>query len=129
MLQSIETTQGARLVRAQDACALFIDGKVSTQEHFGYKDGFGNPDFKGAERRCTPGQGKLDENGDWQALATGEFLLGYADEAGENRYDDESKILTLRGLEHRRQPSCDAQEAAPSREQSQGNQGQRHHHR
>jgi Dyp-type peroxidase family len=83
MLQLIETTQGARLVRAQDACALFIDGKVSTQEHFGYKDGFGNPDFKGAERRCTPGQGKLDENGNWQALATGEFLLGYADEAGE----------------------------------------------
>jgi Dyp-type peroxidase family len=83
MLQLLETTQGARLVRAQDACALFIDGKVSTQEHFGYKDGFGNPDFKGAERRCTPGQGKLDENGNWHALATGEFLLGYADEAGE----------------------------------------------
>ncbi|HEY4086085.1 MAG TPA: Dyp-type peroxidase [Bryobacteraceae bacterium] len=83
MLHLIETTQGARLVRAQDACALFIDGQVSTQEHFGYKDGFGNPDFKGAERRCTPGQGKLDENGNWQALATGEILLGYADEAGE----------------------------------------------
>ena len=53
------------------------------QEHFGYTDGFGNPDFKGAERDCVPGQGKLTADGKWEALATGEFLLGYADEAGE----------------------------------------------
>jgi Dyp-type peroxidase family len=31
----------------------------------------------------VPGQGKLDKLGNWQTLATGEFLLGYADEAGE----------------------------------------------
>ena len=30
-----------------------------------------------------PGQGKLTADGRWEALATGEFLLGYADEAGE----------------------------------------------
>ncbi len=30
-----------------------------------------------------PGQGKLTKEGGWEALATGEFLLGYADEAGE----------------------------------------------
>ncbi len=57
--------------------------KPSTKEHFGYTDGFGNPDFKGAERECVPGQGKLTAEGSWEALATGEFLLGYADEAGE----------------------------------------------
>jgi Dyp-type peroxidase family len=83
MLKLMEETQGACLVRAQDACAIYVDGKASSQEHFGYTDGFGNPDFKGAERRCTPGQGKLDTHGNWQSLATGEFLLGYADEAGE----------------------------------------------
>jgi Dyp-type peroxidase family len=83
MLRLMETTQGARLLQAQDANALSIDGRISTKEHFGYTDGFGNPDFKGAERDCVPGQGKLDELGNWQALATGEFLLGYADEAGE----------------------------------------------
>ena len=76
-------TVGARELQAQDACAISIAGKVSTQEHFGYTDGFGNPDFKGAERQCVPGQGKLTGHGDWEALATGEFLLGYADEAGE----------------------------------------------
>jgi Dyp-type peroxidase family len=83
MLKLIGETQGARLIEAQDACALMIDGKFTSKEHFGYTDGFGNPDFKGAERDGVPGQGKLDRSGNWEALATGEFLLGYADEAGE----------------------------------------------
>jgi Dyp-type peroxidase family len=83
MLRLMEETQGGRLLAAQNACSIFIDGKVSPKEHFGYTDGFGNPDFIGAERVCTPGQGKLDKHGNWEALATGEFLLGYADEAGE----------------------------------------------
>jgi len=76
-------TGGARVAQSQPACAIFIDGKASPKEHFGYTDGFGNPDFQGAERGCVPGQGKLTAEGNWEALATGEFLLGYADEAGE----------------------------------------------
>lgn len=83
MLRLMEETRGARLLHSQDACLISVDGKFSNKEHFGYTDGFGNPDFKGAERVCVPGQGKLDEHGNWEALATGEFLLGYADEAGE----------------------------------------------
>lgn len=79
----MDETGGARLLQAQDASAVFIDGKPTTKEHFGYTDGFGNPDFKGAERNSVPGQGKLTADGRWEALATGEFLLGYADEAGE----------------------------------------------
>ena len=77
-----ERTQGARVLQAQDAAALRV-AHTWNHEHFGYADGFGNPDFKGAERDCVPGQGKLNEHGGWDALATGEFLLGYADEAGE----------------------------------------------
>ena len=50
MLRLMEETQGARMLEAQDACAISIDGKVSAKEHFGYTDGFGNPDFRGAER-------------------------------------------------------------------------------
>jgi Dyp-type peroxidase family len=79
----MDDSAGARLLQNQDACAIFLDGKASPKEHFGYTDGFGNPDFKGAERECVPGQGKLTDKGVWEALATGEFLLGYADEAGE----------------------------------------------
>ena len=33
--------------RQQDAAALQIDGKFCTKEHFGYTDGFGNPDYLG----------------------------------------------------------------------------------
>jgi Dyp-type peroxidase family len=83
MQRLMAETGGARLLQGQDACAIYVKDKPSTQEHFGYTDGFGNPDFKGAERECIPGQGKLALDGRWEALATGEFLLGYADEAGE----------------------------------------------
>jgi Dyp-type peroxidase family len=79
----MSSTGGARMIDAQDAGALYIDGKFTSKEHFGYTDGFGNPDFLGVERDTQPGQGKLTDDGKWVPLATGELLLGYADEAGE----------------------------------------------
>jgi hypothetical protein len=59
----MEQSNGAKLLQAQDASAVFIDGNPTAKEHFGYTDGFGNPDFKGAERDCVPGQGKLTKDG------------------------------------------------------------------
>ena len=80
----LASTGGARLLDSQDACALSIDGQFNTKEHFGYTDGFGNPDYLGICRSAQPGQGKLGADGKtWLPLATGELLLGYADEAGE----------------------------------------------
>jgi Dyp-type peroxidase family len=76
-------TGGAIPLASQDAAALIVDGKPSTKEHFGFTDGFGNPDYLGVERSSQPGQGKLMPDGTWAPLATGELLLGYADEAGE----------------------------------------------
>jgi Dyp-type peroxidase family len=76
-------TGAAEEVGSQDAAAIMADGKASTKEHFGFTDGFGNPDFIGVERSAQSGQGKLKEDGTWAPLATGELLLGYADEAGE----------------------------------------------
>jgi len=81
--QLVVRAGGATIVGAQDAGALRIDGQWSTKEHFGYTDGFGNPDYLGVERDSQPGQGKLMPDGTWAPLATGELLLGYADEAGE----------------------------------------------
>lgn len=78
-----EETGGATLLGSQDAAAVVIDGKPTTREHFGFTDGFGNPDYLGVERSSQPGQGKLMPDGSWAPLATGELLLGYADEAGE----------------------------------------------
>ena len=81
----LEDTGGARILYEQDA-SLLPDPRgngYGAKEHFGYTDGFGNPDFEGADRKSQPGQGKLTSDGKWVPLATGEFLLGYPDEAGE----------------------------------------------
>jgi len=79
----MNVTGGATAIGWQDAGALRIDGTYTTKEHFGYTDGFGNPDYAGVDRDSQPGQGKLMPDGSWAPLATGELLLGYADEAGE----------------------------------------------
>ena len=79
----VESSGGARLLAWQDAAAIEVDGKVTLKEHFGFTDGFGNPDYVGVCRSTQPGQGKLTADGTWAPLATGELLLGYADEAGE----------------------------------------------
>jgi Dyp-type peroxidase family len=74
---------GAAVIGSQDAGVLQINGQFTSKEHFGYSDGFGNPEFLGLEKDAQPGQGKLTEDGKWTPLATGELLLEYADEAGE----------------------------------------------
>ena len=84
VIEKLAKTGGATLIGQQDAAAIVIDGKVTTGEHFGFTDGFGNPDYLGVERDSQPGHGKLNKDGKtWSPLATGELLLGYADEAGE----------------------------------------------
>jgi len=57
-------------------------------EHFGYTDAIGDPVFDGQypgrhEANVAVGNGALDGAGRWRPLATGEFLLGYPDEAQE----------------------------------------------
>lgn len=79
----LEKTGGTRVLDTQDAASIVLDGNITTREHFGYTDGFGNPDYLGIVRKSQPGQGKLMPDGTWAPLATGELLLGYADEAGE----------------------------------------------
>jgi Dyp-type peroxidase family len=81
---ALDETRGATLLGIQEAAAEVVNGKPTTSEHFGFTDGFGNPEYLGVERSSQPGQGKLlDDGKTWAPLATGELLLGYADEAGE----------------------------------------------
>lgn len=73
------------LLPYQDASAVFENGQPTAKEHFGFTDGIGNPYFEGcgnAESRL-PGRGKLNRDGSWSPLATGEFILGHIDEAEE----------------------------------------------
>jgi Dyp-type peroxidase family len=93
----IQETAGAVELGSQDAAAIMDAGKATTREHFGFTDGFGNPDYLGVERTRQPGQGKLMPDGTWAPLATGELLLGYADEAGELPVAPVPHILATNG--------------------------------
>jgi Dyp-type peroxidase family len=78
-----EQTRGATLAGRQDAAALIVDGAPAPIEHFGFTDGFSQPDFIGGQASDVPGDGKIGERGRWDEIETGEFLLGYRSEADE----------------------------------------------
>ncbi len=70
----------------QDASVLYDNnGAPSPKEHFGYTDGIGDAVFEGQTNVAARalGRGKLTRDGNWEPLATGEFLLGHVDEAME----------------------------------------------
>ena len=79
--------------RWQDLSAVTArlpDGRVvpTPREHFGFTDAISDPAFQGQvphdeEQARAVGQGKTDGAGHWSPLATGEFLLGWPDEAQE----------------------------------------------
>jgi Dyp-type peroxidase family len=49
-------------------------------EHFGYADGFSQPDIEGLEQSSRHGQGVYEGDGAWRPVRPGEFVLGYPDE-------------------------------------------------
>lgn len=83
----------------QDASAVFENGRPTAKEHFGFTDGISNPYFAGCGNSPTriPGRGKLMRDGRWEALATGEFILGHVDEAKEYPIAPEPKLLSHNG--------------------------------
>jgi Dyp-type peroxidase family len=73
---------GVERVYRQPAAML-----VKRREHFGYSDGFSQPEIEGVTPRGSGGssklaRGALRRDGTWRPLRTGEFLLGYPDEDG-----------------------------------------------
>lgn len=79
--------------RWQDLSALFAEqadgtSKALPTEHFGFVDAIGDPVFEGQypggeETQRAVGQGAMDGEGNWRPIATGEFILGWPDEAQE----------------------------------------------
>lgn len=79
--------------RWQDLSAIMAtlpDGVVvpTPKEHLGFTDAISDPAFQGQvphdeEQARAVGQGKSDGAGEWSPIATGEFLLGWPDEAQE----------------------------------------------
>jgi Dyp-type peroxidase family len=68
--------QALKVVAFLDAAAL-----DRGTEHFGFADGFGQPDIAGSGARVYPGDGTPVAPDRWQAVQTGEFVLGYPDES------------------------------------------------
>lgn len=88
----------------QQASALFINGQPTAKEHFGFVDGISNPVFKGTgdDPDKVIGAGKPtrqppDSKAGWEPLATGEFLLGYPDEAQELPVAPVPRHLSMNG--------------------------------
>jgi Dyp-type peroxidase family len=83
---------GKAVRRYQELSAILThengEYKPTPKEHFGFTDGISDPLFDGQypnqyEQTIAKGRGALDGKGNWRPLATGEFLLGYPDEAQE----------------------------------------------
>jgi len=88
----------------QDAVAIFQDGVPTPKEHFGYTDGISDPFFKGSGGnpanllgggKPTRGNPATDEG--WEPLETGEFILGYRDEASELPRAPVPNLLSMNG--------------------------------
>ncbi|MBS0206190.1 MAG: peroxidase [Planctomycetes bacterium] len=77
--KSIEQTfgPGVQAVYSRDG-NFFPDGT----EHFGYRDGIGQPAIEGSGEPDYPGRGLPQPDGTWKPLAAGEFLFGYPTELG-----------------------------------------------
>ena len=87
--------KGAKRKPFQDLTVLFkrdMNGDLTDEpthtEHFGFTDGISDPVFEGQylfgeTQLQARGNGAVDGEGKWRPLATGEFLLGYPDEAQE----------------------------------------------
>ncbi len=88
---------GVTMLQAQDAGALVVDGQLTLKEHFGFTDGFGNPEVAGAGCPSRPGRGKIMPGGKWAPIATGEFVLGYRNENGEVAVTPEPSQLYRNG--------------------------------
>lgn len=93
----------------QEASAILDgEGNPTNKEHFGYTDGISDPYFEGSSRNpiAVIGGGKpkrlppdtpLDKQDSWEALETGEFILGYRDESQEYPIAPIPRLLSYNG--------------------------------
>ncbi len=93
----VEKTAGLSLVGSQDVSRIvsspdvpvYIEDKDSQPkepvllEHFGFRDGIGNPPIKGLNDKHVTGGGRINAQGEWESFPAGEFLLGHVDTNGE----------------------------------------------
>ena len=102
-LMSGHDSSGADYQALSALIEMTADGYQPTaKEHFGYTDAISDPLFEGQfpkaiEEARVRGNGKLNSSGEWVPLATGEFLLGYPDEAQEIPLSGAMRIIARNG--------------------------------
>lgn len=99
-IQSEIATSGCTIINEQPVNHLKDpDAKHDySVEHFGFADGLSNPPVDGVARDGNYAGGCLDETGQWQAMAAGEFVLGpYQDEIAERPKAPASDPLATNG--------------------------------
>jgi Dyp-type peroxidase family len=73
--ESIARTGGLTVIYDDIGNAL-----PQNREHFGFADGFAQPDIEGAGLPSQPGDGAPLREEQWRPIRAGEFILGYLDE-------------------------------------------------
>lgn len=96
-LAAIVEASGVSIMGSQRAGKLTVDGKLCAKEHFGFTDGIAQPEFKHSHSRHTAGDGKFSRHGGWEPLETGDFLLGYGNEAQEIEAYPQPLLLSKNG--------------------------------
>jgi Dyp-type peroxidase family len=89
----IEQAPGVSIVHEQHAQLLRdapAGAATAAREHFGFADGFAQPAIEGVSEGKRAGGGLPLKDGGWQALAVGEFVLGYPDE--DTRVDPQRRL-------------------------------------
>lgn len=81
-IHHVEDSLGDALVRVGRDDAAHLPGKPAGTEHFGYVDGIGQPFVEGSGLKPWKGEGVPEKGGEWGAVKSGEFVLGYPLEAG-----------------------------------------------
>ena len=106
---TIVGTQDVKRFWSEPDIPMYIDDPATNPngsvvlEHFGFRDGVSQPVIDGLDedkakvRGTLAGGGKLTDEGKWESLATGEFLLGYVDEMGEIPIAPVPPTLALNG--------------------------------
>jgi Dyp-type peroxidase family len=79
-VMALQGSFGADVATVYSLAAGLLELDVR-REHFGFRDGFGQPSIAGSGVDSFPGQGTPRADKTWTDLKAGEFLLGYADES------------------------------------------------
>jgi Dyp-type peroxidase family len=92
-----ESSSGATILGYQESNQLSIDGEFTPKEHFGYTDGIAQPEFRHSHAKHTLGDGKISAHGKWESLETGDFIIGYSNEAKELEAYPEPMVFSKNG--------------------------------